>query len=357
MDNEQRNTPSRNRKPPNRYGILSNEKNISDKDDVEDELLFDLYSDDSMEDKTYTPETPRRTQRVITVKRSKKSVHFSDKLQSKDLDQIEITGFNFDSMCDNIDGKNISIVSDPNESREENELNSITNQVGTTVSRKSEKRKNHHDGRLNVDPHSKRLAMEVHGQINLNQDEDFDEISNALEQSIQTSEPVNHGQSSIGADKCSNTAKITHIDVNDKCHGNQDIGIENTSSTRVSSSKFKNAQVPKNVDDVYSICQLLLDRFEAFSKESFARISIIEDALFINGSVPIINQKSNLVIKIEESNSFITSNNLPIQERKHLDAFEADLKNGEFKRIAVNHICDYKNNIAFLYTVYCTLIL
>lgn len=120
-----RNTPQRNRKPPNRYGASDDLGLIpnSAEDDIEDEL-FQLYGDDSFEDKNYTPETPKRRKVVATVGRlnSKKRVQFAD-----DLDQIQITGVNFDSMYDDLD-KSIPIVSDLEISSEQNQQNCSENQ-------------------------------------------------------------------------------------------------------------------------------------------------------------------------------------------------------------------------------------
>lgn len=47
--------------------------------------------------------------------------------------------------------------------------------------------------------------------------------------------------------------------------------------------KENNAHVPGNMNDIFNICNLLLNRFESCSKEWSARISILEEAM-LNGS-------------------------------------------------------------------------
>lgn len=125
------------------------------------------------------------------------------------------------------------------------------------------------------------------------------------------------------------------------CHG-KEIPIERFNIADV--------QVKRNIDDVHTMCEMLLKKFQSYSNQTLARISLIEEALLINGSVSIAHQKSNLVNKIEEANVFITANNLPIQERKHLEAFESNLKNVQFKNIAV--ISKNLNVIVFLFTAF-----
>lgn len=128
MDQVERNTPQRNRKPPNRYGVSSNDSYMCDPDEENEDDLLALYGDDSMEDKNYSPETPKRSSAkvVATIRKvNTKRVHFADKQES---DKIPITGINFDGMYDDL-LENITIVSDPGSSREKNELNaSLTNQ-------------------------------------------------------------------------------------------------------------------------------------------------------------------------------------------------------------------------------------
>lgn len=129
----ERNTPQRNRQRPKRYGVAENEAYIPDQencqDDDEDKML-QLYGDNSIDDKTYSPETPKTKARkiVATVGRvgnnSKKRVQFTDNLE---LDQIKITGMDFNSIYDEIN-ENISIVSDPDISREKNQQNCSKNQ-------------------------------------------------------------------------------------------------------------------------------------------------------------------------------------------------------------------------------------
>lgn len=119
----------------------------------------------------------------------------------------------------------------------------------------------------------------------------------------------------------------------------------NSYSCETDADEPENAHVPKSINDIHSICAMLLNRFETYSRETLARISLLEDAMLSGGSTQAGYQSSNLVQKIEHANVFSKANNLPIKDSDNLHKFETNLKDEKFKDIAVSLM-------AFLFLVF-----
>ncbi|XP_031625088.1 uncharacterized protein LOC116348694 [Contarinia nasturtii] len=113
--------------------------------------------------------------------------------------------------------------------------------------------------------------------------------------------------------------------------------------------EVSNDKIENNGDKFNESCLKILWELQANSKETLARIALLENAMFKNEHLAMmINQKSSLVKKIEDAKMFTTANNLPIQNANQLDKFEENLKEEKFKELAVNclaNIPDVKGNI------------
>lgn len=129
----------------------------------------------------------------------------------------------------------------------------------------------------------------------------------------------------------------------DKVHQDQSSNKLTELSSESAAHSFVHEQpMETNIsDDVFAhahstcVCQTVLNTLQTYAKETLARISVIENAMLTSGRIQIKNEKSNLVQRIEDSNVFITANNLPICDIKSLDVFESNLKKEEFRKLAV----------------------
>lgn len=76
-------------------------------------------------------------------------------------------------------------------------------------------------------------------------------------------------------------------------------------------------------------------RIQGFSKETLARISIIEDAMLKNGTLGQADHKPSIAKNIEEIRIFELANHLPLKNINHLKTFEENLADLEFRKAAV----------------------
>lgn len=91
----------------------------------------------------------------------------------------------------------------------------------------------------------------------------------------------------------------------------------------------------KASDDILNVCQAMLREFREFSKETLARISIIEDAMLKNGTLGQADHKPSIAKNIEEIRIFELANHLPLKNINHLKTFEENLGDLEFRKAAV----------------------
>lgn len=113
---------------------------------------------------------------------------------------------------------------------------------------------------------------------------------------------------------------------------------ENVSSIANESTHMKN--VNQNLSTSIEYLGMVTENKafkDVFYKESLARISIIEDAMFKNGSLGQRNHKSQItnVKTVEEIRMFEVSNHLPLKNTKDLEKFEKHLEDLEFRKTAV----------------------
>lgn len=89
----------------------------------------------------------------------------------------------------------------------------------------------------------------------------------------------------------------------------------------------------KNIG-LFDICQQILMEFRHYSKESLARISILEEAMIKNGSLTM--NKSRATENLENSRMFAKSNRLPISNDVDFNELERNLGDEDFRNIAVS---------------------
>lgn len=105
-------------------------------------------------------------------------------------------------------------------------------------------------------------------------------------------------------------------------------------------SQKKNPIHVRDQDDteIKVLFQTILSEFRQFRKESLARIGTVEDAMLNNGLLSMLNNsnKSKSAEMFEKSRIFGKSNRLPISNQLDFLEFEKNLKDDEFRKIAVN---------------------
>lgn len=134
-----------------------------------------------------------------------------------------------------------------------------------------------------------------------------------------------------------NTTRSAVDDCSTETTSNSKMETKMTSSTFEKSNDFGEAMSPIKIEHVFSLLNKLKNGFDAYSRESLARISILEESMLCGGiNAQHKNQKSNLVKKIDDVNVFMKSNSLPILDLNRLQIFEESLKDEKFMQIAVN---------------------
>lgn len=94
----------------------------------------------------------------------------------------------------------------------------------------------------------------------------------------------------------------------------------------------------ESYNDLFILCQTILKEFKGLkecSKETLARVSIIEDVMLKSGSLGNMNHKSTLTKNIEEIRVFEMNNHLPLKHMNHVKSFEESLDNPDFMEAAV----------------------
>lgn len=91
----------------------------------------------------------------------------------------------------------------------------------------------------------------------------------------------------------------------------------------------------KNIG-LFDICQQILMEFRPYSKESLARISILEEAMIKNGSLTM--NKTRATENLENSRMFSKLNHLPISNDVDFNELERNLGDEDFRNVAVTHL-------------------
>lgn len=112
------------------------------------------------------------------------------------------------------------------------------------------------------------------------------------------------------------------------------------STSNSANSQKENPIHVRGQDDteIKVLCQTILSEFRHFAKESLARIGTVEEAMLNNGLLSMLNNsnKTKSAEMFEKSRIFGKSNRLPITNETDFLEFEKNLKDDEFRKIAVN---------------------
>lgn len=123
-----------------------------------------------------------------------------------------------------------------------------------------------------------------------------------------------------------------------------DCGDDNTENEE-NASGTTNVIIPtgemnqsESYNDLFVLCRTILKEFKGLkecSKETLARVSIIEDVMLKSGSLGNMSQKSTLTRNIEDIRIFETTNHLPLKQMNNVKSFEESLENPDFMEAAV----------------------
>lgn len=282
-ENSDLNNRKRHRRLPNRYGDFGQ----LDLSDSFDDVLN--LCDNSLEDLTFVPEEEPIRKVVASIRRIGKPL--SKKMKADIIESDERNLQNETDQCDQ------DIILNFDEEFDSSDTSQSERNKSSSIFE-------NHSGKID-NPNSLNVSIpDEMSNIDKNGDEKVDEKVESEVMLLTSTE-------------------TTHIrDMS------QDVSKDTEFLSMLTESPASN--------EVLNICRLLLSEFRQNSRETLARISVMEDAMRKNGSLDQMAKKSSIANNIEEIRIFGLSNHLPLKNIDDLMKFEDHLRDVEFKKVAVS---------------------
>lgn len=178
-------------------------------------------------------------------------------------------------------------------------------------------------------------------------DSDSDSVTSQIEEVVSKSDTIESSSDIQGDHSIATDKEIFHKVKDDKlgCETMCSNALDQFESIKsihenVVSKQNKNEQTAEHqmFNDIFSVCRTIMSELIELrdrSKETLARISIIEEAMLKNGALGQTNNKSVIAKNIEEIRMFELANHLPLTNIRDLESFEKNLADVEFRKIAV----------------------